>query len=298
MEQRVILVNQLVKLGVAAAIASAQVRSVWFKGLLFKEERTTAEKIRLALFIGAPFALGVLVRASVKNFLSADMSFEATILIGVIGGRVAGVIGGGFVALPGLLHGEWLGLPFNLLAGLIAGMLRNMARDREDIWSFSPFIDLSVYRWIRRNLPRPKIDWQITFFFTIIVLRLARQALAQQFPRLIFSVDSPNWPVEVAIYATAIVSIAIALKIWNNTRIEMKLEEQHRALLQARMEALQSQINPHFLFNTLNSVSSLVRFDPDTARDLIIKLANILRRLLRSSDAFVPFREELEFIDD
>jgi len=41
-EQRVILVNQLVKLGVAAAIASAQVRSVWFKRLLFKEERTTA----------------------------------------------------------------------------------------------------------------------------------------------------------------------------------------------------------------------------------------------------------------
>ncbi|HKU19862.1 MAG TPA: hypothetical protein VJQ50_02530, partial [Terriglobales bacterium] len=112
MEQRVILVNQLVKLGVAAAIASAQVRSVWFKRLLFKEERTTAEKIRLALFIGAPFALGVLVRASVKNFLSADMSFEATILIGVIGGRVAGVVGGGFVALPGLLHGEWVGLPF------------------------------------------------------------------------------------------------------------------------------------------------------------------------------------------
>ena len=298
MEQRVILVNQLVKLGVAAAIASAQVRSVWFKHLLFKEERTTAEKIRLALFIGAPFALGVLVRTSVKNFLSADMSFEATILIGVIGGRVAGVVGGGFVALPGLLHGEWLGLPFNLLAGLIAGMLRNLAGAREDIWSFSPFIDLSVYRWIRRNLPRPKLDWQIMFFFTIIVLRLARQALAQQFPQLIFSVDSPNWPVEVAIYATAIVSIAIALKIWNNTRIEMKLEEQHRALLQARMEALQSQINPHFLFNTLNSVSSLVRFDPDTARGLIIKLANILRRLLRSSDAFVPFREELEFIDD
>ena len=64
------------------------------------------------------------------------------------------------------------------------------------------------------------------------------------------------------------------------------------------MEALQNQINPHFLFNTLNSVSSLVRFDPDTARELIIKLANILRRLLNSSDAFVPLREEVEFIDN
>jgi two-component system, LytTR family, sensor kinase len=49
MEQRLILVNQLVKLGVAAAVASALVRSVRFKALLFKEERTLAEKIHLVL---------------------------------------------------------------------------------------------------------------------------------------------------------------------------------------------------------------------------------------------------------
>jgi two-component system LytT family sensor kinase len=81
-------------------------------------------------------------------------------------------------------------------------------------------------------------------------------------------------------------------------RIQIKLEEQERLLLQARMEALQNQINPHFLFNTLNSVSSLVRFDPDTARELIFKLATILRRLLSSSEAFVPLREEVDFIDN
>ncbi len=69
-------------------------------------------------------------------------------------------------------------------------------------------------------------------------------------------------------------------------------------LLQARMEALQSQINPHFLFNTLNSVSSLVRRDPDSAREMIVKLGNILRRLLRKGDSFVPLREEFEFLDD
>jgi two-component system LytT family sensor kinase len=64
------------------------------------------------------------------------------------------------------------------------------------------------------------------------------------------------------------------------------------------MEALQSQINPHFLFNTLNSVASLVRRDPDSAREMIVKLGNILRRLLRKGDSFVPLREELEFLDD
>jgi len=87
------------------------------------------------------------------------------------------------------------------------------------------------------------------------------------------------------------------LKIFNNVRIEMKLEEQERLLLQARMAALQNQINPHFLFNTLNTISSLVRFDPDTAREMILKLATILRRLLNSTDSFVPLREEVEFID-
>ena len=298
MEQRVILVNQLVKLGVAAAVASALVRSVRFKSLLFKEERTLAEKFHLVLFIGVPFALGVLVRGSVKNFLAADMSFEAAILVGVIGGRVAGALTGAFVGLAALLHGEWAGLPFDVLAGTIAGVLRDITADKEAIWSFSPFIDLSIYRWIRRNLPRPKLDWQILFFVIIIALRFGRGELAHYLPRYIFSVDSPQWPVEAAVYAATVISIAIALKIWNNTRTELKLEEQQRLLLQARMEALQSQINPHFLFNTLNSVSSLVRFDPDTARGLIIKLANILRRLLRSGDAFVPLREEMEFIDD
>ena len=69
-------------------------------------------------------------------------------------------------------------------------------------------------------------------------------------------------------------------------------------LLQARLDALQSQINPHFLFNTLNSISSLVRFKPDEARELVVKLANILRSLLRKHDAFVKLRDEIEFIDN
>ena len=110
--------------------------------------------------------------------------------------------------------------------------------------------------------------------------------------------ESRIWWVEALIYATSVMVIGTELKIWNSVRIQIKLEEQERLLLHARMEALQNQINPHFLFNTLNSVSSLVRFDPDTAREMIIKLANILRRLLNSSDAFVPLREELEFIDN
>jgi two-component system LytT family sensor kinase len=297
-DQKLILVNLLVKLGVAAAVSSALVRSLEFKKLLFREHRSPRQKIYLALWFGIPIALGVWIRFIQKSFSAGDLSFETTLLLGVIGGRLSGIMGGSLVALPALLHGEWITLPFNVLCGFAAGQLRTLAQDKEDIWSFSPFIDLSIYRWIRRNLPRPRFDWQIMFFATVIALRFTHSELSRVFPRATFSVESTNIWVQVAIYATSVMVIGTELKIFNGVRIQMKLEEQHLLLLQARMEALQNQINPHFLFNTLNSVSSLVRFDPDTAREIIIKLATILRRLLNSSDSFVPLREEIDFIDN
>src|SRR5580700_9814519 len=297
-DQKLILVNLLVKLGVAAAVSSTLVRSLEFKRLLFREERSTRQKIYLSLWFGIPIALAVWIRFVQKSFLAGDLSFETTLLLGVIGGRLTGVLGGSLMAFPALLHGEWATLPFNVLCGFAAGQLRSLAPDKEDVWSFSPFIDLSIYRWIRRNLPKPRFDWQITFFATIVGLRFLHSELLRVFPTSTFSLESPNLWVEVAIYATSVLVVGTELKIFNGVRIQLKLEEQHLLLLQARIEALQNQINPHFLFNTLNSVSSLVRFDPDTARQLIIKLANILRRLLNSSDAFVPLREELEFIDN
>lgn len=299
MDSRLILVNLLIKLGVAAAVASVLVRSVEFKSLLFREERTIKQRIYLVLWIGIPLALGVWVRFTQKSFFAGDLSFETTILLGVIAGRFAGVSGGVLLAIPALLHGEWATLPLNILFGLVAGQLRIMAPNPDDIWSFSPFVDLSLYRMVRRNLPKPRLfDWQIAFFITIVGLRFVHSQIARLPGHLTYSLESSSFWVEVAIYFTSVTVIGTELKIWNSVRIQIKLEEQERMLLHARMEALQNQINPHFLFNTLNSVSSLVRFDPDTAREMIIKLANILRRLLHSSDAFVPLRDEVEFIDD
>jgi two-component system, LytTR family, sensor kinase len=298
-EQRLILINLLVKLGVAAAVASTLVRSVEFKSLLFNEDRTVKQKIYLTLWISVPLALGVWIRFSARSFFAGDLSFETTLLLGVVGGRLCGIAGGALLALPAVLHGEWATLPFNLLCGFLTGQLRSFVTDQEEVWSFSPFVDLTIYRWIKRNLPRPRLfDWQIMFFLTIVALRFMLTELFRFFPHLTYSLESSSRWIEVLIYAASVTVIGIELKIWNSVRIQIKLEEQERLLLHARMEALQNQINPHFLFNTLNSVSSLVRFDPDTARELIIKLASILRRLLHSTDAFVPLREEVEFIDD
>jgi two-component system LytT family sensor kinase len=298
-DSKFILITLLVKLGVSAAIAAALVRSWEFHSRLFREEsRSFRDTLILTIFVSVPYGLGVQVRSVVPNFKAADLAFESIILMGVIGGTYAGIIGAVLVSIPAVLHGEYITLPFNLGVGLIAGALRDLANNKDDIWSFSPFIDLTIFRWIKRNLPRPRMDWQIMFFLVILVLQFARMQLSLLFPGRIYALYSNQPWIFLAISGTAVVCVAIPLKIWNNTRIELKLEEQTRLLLQARLDALQSQINPHFLFNTLNSVASLVRLDPDTARELIVKLSNILRELLRKHDAFCLLQEEVQFIDD
>jgi two-component system LytT family sensor kinase len=301
MEQRLILINLMVKLGLAAAIAAGLVRSVEFKSLLFREQRSLRDRIYLVLWlvvsawIGKALALGVWIKFGPANTFTGDLSFETTILLGAIAGRVAGVTGGILLALPSAFGAGWLLLPLNILIGLVAGQLREFTPHHEEIWNFSPFNYLSVLRWFRRTEPRPSFsDWQMIFLVTILGLRFVYSEAGRWLP-LYF--PHPRW-VDVLVYATSVTVIVIELKIWNGVRLQIKLEEQERLLLQARMAALQNQINPHFLFNTLNSVSSLVRIAPDTARELIIKLATILRRLLHSSDAFVPLQEEIDFIDN
>jgi two-component system, LytTR family, sensor kinase len=303
MEPRLILIHLVLKLGVAAVVSSTLVRSKEFKSLLFREERTFRQKVYLVLWFALPITIGVWIRFSVPSFLAGDLSFETALLLGAIGGRWAGSLGGLLMAAPAVLHQEWAALPFGVLCGFLAGQLRTMARDKDDIWSFSPFIDLSIYRLIRRNLPTPRLfDWQIMFFTTIIALRFVQmewsRATSRYSAHSIFSLESGNLWVEAAIYAASVIAVGIELKIFNSVRIQIKLEEQERLLLHARMEALQNQINPHFLFNTLNSISSLVRVDPETARDVIFKLATILRRLLNTGEAFATLREEFEFIDN
>ena len=74
-------------------------------------------------------------------------------------------------------------------------------------------------------------------------------------------------------------------------------EKQEVLVRRAHFDALRSQINPHFLFNTLNSIPATVRTDPVKARQIVLKLSNILHRLLHTGDDLVPLRDELAFID-
>jgi len=290
-------ISLLVELGVAAAVSSSLARSNTFKNLLLNKKRSRAQTLGLLTMICVPLTLGVWIRVRVPNFYAADISFETTILLGLLFGPVAAMEGGAALALPAVWHGEYWTLAVNLTVAAIAGGFGRIV-DIEDVWSFSPMIDLSLYQWVTRNLRRPHLDRQILLLVLITVMQFGTSMLGKAYPAQYFELHSPYWLVELAICACAPVVVGIPLKIWNAIRIERKLEEQSRLLMEARLDALQRQINPHFLFNTLNSITSLVRSKPELAREMIVKLANILRVLLKDREAFVPFSEELAFTDD
>jgi len=296
-DNKLILITLLVKLGVAAAVASALARSRTFESLLFAEHRRHRQTAIMLAFFLVPVTLGVLVRTTVPNFLAADISFETCILLGLLVGPGWALVGGVVLSGPAVFHHEYLTLPFNAALGLASGFLGRFV-EAEEIWSFSPLIDLSIYRWVRRNLRKPRIDRQILMLFLIAGMEIMREWLARIYPQRLFALLSDVWGFQVLVWICAPMVVGIALKVWNALRIELKLKEQARLLLEARLDALQRQINPHFLFNTLNSIASLVRMKPELAREMTVKLANILRALLKDHDTYVPLREELEFTDD
>jgi len=78
---------------------------------------------------------------------------------------------------------------------------------------------------------------------------------------------------------------------------ELRGAELERRLAQARLMALQMQLNPHFLFNTLHAISSLMHKDVEAADRMISRLSDLLRYALEStSEQEVPLRRELEFL--
>jgi len=81
-------------------------------------------------------------------------------------------------------------------------------------------------------------------------------------------------------------------------RQEIERHDLRRALAQSELQALKLQLHPHFLFNTLHGISTLIDRDPATAKSMLVKLATLLRTALKHDSCdLVPFCEELEFLE-
>ena len=176
---------------------------------------------------------------------------------------------------------------------------------------------MSAHHW--STLKAPKLVWRIvvagfvlgvplgliTPFTSISALQdsgdLLPQGAAPAFrlyftPAVTLALQIANWAFLFMIWL-AIYFVAIAMR--RHRWAELRQSELARALQQAELRLLKSQLNPHFLFNALNTVRSLIADDPTRAQRAVTHLANTLRYTLRSGqDELVTLAQELEIVAD
>src|ERR1700675_4484071 len=121
----------VLKVGFAASLAALLVRFRSFRNMLFTEVRDSDQKVKLLLFLTPPLAIGVVLR--LVGYRYFDLTFEGAFLMGLIGGRIVGLLGGSLISLPAFGNHEWLSSPLAALVGLLAGFIRELMPNKEDI---------------------------------------------------------------------------------------------------------------------------------------------------------------------
>lgn len=135
----------------------------------------------------------------------------------------------------------------------------------------------------------------VTHFFgyMIIMGRVSSISWLRVFNFIYFNLD--RW---LLIY-WFILGMSHALSYYNSFRKgELKASELRTQLVQSQLEALKMQIQPHFLFNTLHSISALLSKDAEGARKMITRLGDFLRLTLENSGSMeVTLQQEIEFLN-
>ncbi len=105
-------------------------------------------------------------------------------------------------------------------------------------------------------------------------------------------------PMQLIAYGTILIVVYLIDHVRAVRERDLRMAQLETQLVRARLDALRAQIQPHFLFNALNAVSSVMYEDPAAADTILARLSELLRRSMRSdAEPFVPLAEELETVD-
>ncbi|MBR4926469.1 MAG: histidine kinase [Prevotella sp.] len=141
--------------------------------------------------------------------------------------------------------------------------------------------------WYRRRF------WQFSVANVVLIVLCNLHLISNDISNLPKDVQAGFSSFMMISFLLCLMAIGIALSI----RYLMRQSERKQKEVEAELAWLKNQINPHFLFNTLNNISSLTQIDADEAQDAVMKLSDLLRyALYESNKNKVPISGEVEFM--
>jgi two-component system sensor histidine kinase AlgZ len=148
---------------------------------------------------------------------------------------------------------------------------------------------------LRKFLARLGLQWAVTAVFVLILAVTAVFSLLADWVLAGGSLHNTRFEVdEYGLLRNLLVSAVMTGLVLRYFYVQAQLRRQEQAELRSRILALQSRINPHFLFNSMNSIASLIATQPETAEKAVEDLCELFRASLRDSAESVPLQQELE----
>ncbi len=145
----------------------------------------------------------------------------------------------------------------------------------------------------RQYLTRLPVHYAATLIYTSLLVMIA--LLSEATFALIPQMDTPLFTTdrtEFLLRNLAISAIVLALAL-RYFYVQHQWKQRTRAEAEARLQALQARIRPHFLFNSINTVSSLIHSNPDVAEEALLDLSDLFRASLGDEKARIPFSDEV-----
>src|SRR5277367_1509721 len=169
MEPQQLWLTLLLRVAVAASLASILSRFSAFQLMLMREDRTLVQRVKLALMFWAVYGSSVLFRVlNQAKYDAVDLGLEGSLLSGMVGGYVTGLLSGILISIPAVAHGELMTMLLFAGVGVLGGLLRDLAPEKEDVWRFSPMwiFSLNPRRWRQRPY-QLRLMFQIGCLFSI-----------------------------------------------------------------------------------------------------------------------------------
>ena len=284
----------------------------FFRRIISQTDLTIGDKRHLFFTLTGIYLLFLLYQFGIRTTIVDDTSTNGLLLI--------------FMA--GWLGGRSLGFNFGVFIILILGLqeyILEFPHWEEELGSFALFdfiqyvILLNIYSivipWQGFMAGLVAEQWPQRRFQTVFALSIGLIIQTIAFILIVFATNDiyiflegmlPNW---VAFVLAIVAFILMVKRIQDEetrrqaeaaqlelTQANLALTETQLALAQAELRALHAQINPHFFFNSLNTIRYFIRVDPDKARELLIRLSEIFQRTL-SAGEFVALQEEISHVE-
>jgi len=263
----------LIKLALVVIVTAMLANFDYFSAMIFHGSKTLAVRFKLALIICGTLLIGLVLRYN-ANYHALDFCITGLFVTGVVAGLLPALCSTAIVSVVFLFRGEYV-MPVMCSLSAISGTF---------------FYSNDIFEGKKRLL---KLSLGILPVVAIFYV------LYRYFPDgSYFILSNRTIEGDITAGASEVLGVFLTFFLWKYYKTKLELVENEYHLNKSRLAVLSSKINPHFLFNTLNTIAAAIRIDPKIAREIVFKLSEIMRYILNAENEFKPVTDEINFIQN